>query len=132
MQMSLALMPLNVSDELRKYKKTDHNASTGKNTGPNPSFMVRHPLYRNLLEASRTGENQSRGNCIKLFHLNQQLLNLYRIRKRLVEKLQRERWILAFREFATYLNEDSISPELIQENLNSEHSLPESYSSLKN
>jgi len=123
--MSLALMPLNVSDELRKYKKVDKSSGGGRNIGQQPAFMVKHPLYRNLLEASRTSEEQSRGNYIKIFHLNQQLLNLYRIRKRLVGKLQRERWTLAFREFATYLNEDSITPELVQGHLYPEHSLSE-------
>lgn len=42
---------------------------------------------------------------------------MHQIRKRLVEKLQRERWVLAFREFAAYLNEDCITSEVIQKNL---------------
>lgn len=121
--MSLALLPLNVSDELRKCRKVERGAARSSNQ--QPAFMVRHPLYKNLLEASRTSDEQSRTSYIKVFHLNQQLLNLHRIRKRLVGKLQRERWTLAFREFATYLNEDSITPELIQSHLQPDHSLSE-------
>jgi len=67
MQMSLAVMPLNISDELRKRKKLDPSSSTShlpRNAGgPNPALMAKHPLYTNMLEAAR----QSRGNNQGIF-----------------------------------------------------------------
>ncbi len=46
---------------------------------------------------------------MKVYNLNQRLMNLQQIRQRLVEKLQREKRVLAFREYAAYMNEAAIS-----------------------
>ncbi len=68
MQMSLAVMPLTVSDELRKRKKIDtapaHAAD--KHGG---RLMVKHPVYKNLLEAARTSNTQGHGTNISRSNL---------------------------------------------------------------
>ena len=64
-QMSLAIMPLSISDQLRKRKKCDLNEFAGRaGQQQTATLMVRSPLYMSMLEAARqqsVRDGQSQG-----------------------------------------------------------------------